>query len=316
MGLFVLTFILGSFLDQNVSAALFSRDNTFGLVLSVIGTTPGYGCLALIGGGFLSLGLKKDCKTWLKVIYIIVSIIFVGLGIFYAGREFFGPNGFVGVTKEWVGYFIEMPIMGALAFLGYYLGKKSDNPRLVIVLIIFAIGIFFALIPGVTLLKAIFHRPRYRMITRMEVEAFDLIAFHPWWQRCGNWNAIMKDLNEKISESYPTARLITDDEFKSFPSGHVGTCGVLFMLATMLPAINSKYKKFQIPAFYIGLGWTLIIAFARIWVGAHFLSDVSMGALLSIIFTLVLYYATYKSKLVYPKEAPQVEEKPAEVVEK
>lgn len=40
LGIFLCTFIIGTFLDLKISDALFRDRNTFGLVVSVIGTTP------------------------------------------------------------------------------------------------------------------------------------------------------------------------------------------------------------------------------------------------------------------------------------
>lgn len=295
IGFFVLTFILGSFFDLQLSQAIASRNNTFGLVLSVIGTTPGYGCLAVIGGGFLALGLKEKEKIWLKVIYFITVLVFYGLAVFFAGREFFGPNGFTGAAGVWVGYLIELPVMAGLAYLGYRIGRKSDNPRLWLVLAILSLGILLALVPGVTLIKSIFHRPRFRMITGVDIEG--LVDFHPWWVPCKDYKHIMAIYNE-----YHPEALMTSEEFKSFPSGHAGACAVIMMSSIILPAINIDFKKYQIPVFYIGFAWTLLIAFARILVGAHFLSDVSMGALLSLIFGLIVYFVIFKSKLIFKEQ--------------
>ena len=299
LGLFLALFIVGSFLDLQISEAIFSRDNTFGLIISVLGTIPGYGLLAIIGGAMFSLVIykKEKYKIFVQIIFWILTIACLGLSIYFSGREFFGPNGFVGTAPRWVGYLIILPVAAALFYLGFRMGKNSENDRLWLLLVIMMIAIFLALIPGVTMLKAIFHRPRYRLITWSEVQGTGLLDFQPWWERCKDYNDLIKTFKtHKPNPITLNGAEITSEEFKSFPSGHGGASAIFMLGALVLPLVNKKYEKYQIPVFYCGLAWCLLVCFVRILVGAHFLSDVSMGSLLSIIFILVAYFVIYKTK--------------------
>ena len=292
LAVFIVGFIVGSFVDLPLMEAVFSENNTFGLTLSVIGTMPGYGCLAICGGIMFAIALKKEgFSIPYRFIFYFLAAVGVGLSVFFAGREFFGVNGFYWVAPEWVGYLIALPVMLGLGYLGYRIGLASDNNRLWLLVIVLMIAIFIALVPGVSALKTIFHRPRYRIVVRYGYE-----DFHNWWQRCPNYQDIMAATN--------TGK----DEFKSFPSGHVGAASVFMLCASFLPAINSKYEKLQLPVFYAGFVWTLLIAFSRILVGAHFLSDVSMGGMITIICLIITYYVVVKGKIGLPKEEQQVEE--------
>ncbi len=290
LAVFIVLFILGSFLDLKVTEAIFSEKNTFGLIVSVIGTIPGYGCLAICGGIFFALGLiKKEYKNVYRVLSFFIAIGGIGVAIFFTGREFFGPNGFywVGMPK-YAGYFIALPIDLALAYLGYRMGLTSDNNRLWILALLLIIAIFIALVPGVTLLKSIFHRPRYREVVR-----FGYSEFYPWWVRCLNYEDIM------------SANGIAKEEFKSFPSGHGGASAVVMLFVSFLPLINTKFEKLQLPIFYGGFAWCLLVCFSRILVGAHFLSDVSMGSLITIVCLIATYYIVVKGKIGTPKEEPK-----------
>ena len=42
--------------------------------------------------------------------------------------------------------------------------------------------------------------------------------------------------------------------------------------------------KHQVLFFWLAFGWALVVMFSRILVGAHYLSDTAVGALLTIIF--------------------------------
>lgn len=275
LGIFLVGFIVGSFVDLSLSQALFSRDNTFGLTMSAIGTLPGYMILAVLGGGFFAIGLKKEYKTAWRFVLFVAAIACTGCAIYFSGREFFGENGFRQyINIKWVGYLIALPIAGGCGYLGYYLSKKSNNKYLWLVLAVAAACIFLALVPGVTMIKAIFHRPRYRL-----VEAYsssNIVSFHNWWQRCKEYKDLMSAYN------------ISGEEFKSFPSGHAGASLVFALGVCILPFVDKKYEKLQLPLFYCGVAWALFISFTRILVGAHFLSDVSMGGLLTTVFMLVL----------------------------
>ena len=52
LGVAILGIIIGSFLDFQLSSAIASADNGFGLFFSVIGPTIGFCGLSFIGGGF------------------------------------------------------------------------------------------------------------------------------------------------------------------------------------------------------------------------------------------------------------------------
>lgn len=265
-------FIVGSTLDLEIAQAVFSKDNTFGLVCSAIGTLPGYMILAVIGGGFASIAFRsKDYKLIYKIILYIVGALAFICAIFFSGREFFSANAFYNPSLKWLGFLIVVPFALGSAYLGHYISKNSVTSKQWLILAIMAFAIFLALVPGVTLFKEIFHRPRFRC-----VEAYEAVSFHSWWERCSNYKDLMAEFN------------IIKEEFKSFPSGHAGACAVVMLAGTILPLFNKKYEKIQLIVFYAGLAWTLFIAFTRMLVGAHFLSDVSMGMMLTIIFALIM----------------------------
>lgn len=272
LGLFLTTFIIGSFCDLQLSEAIFSKNNAFGLTVSIIGTLLGYSCLALCGGVLFGLALTRQYQVAIKVLLYIGAAAAFGLGIFYAGREFFGPNGFVNPSIKWVGYLIALPFMCATGFLGYLAAKRSDNKYLLNIIIVMMIAIFLSLVPGVTLLKSIFHRPRFRTLSD---PLYPEIVFHNWWERCINYQDLMTTYN------------LTSEEFKSFPSGHAGASTVLALTAVFAPELYKRINKSHLVLFYGSIAFTILVAFARILVGAHFLSDVSMGALITSIFTLI-----------------------------
>ena len=269
-GVLLIGLILGSFFDLQINAALFNKTNVFGLIVSSFGMIPGYGCLSLLGGALFYITLKStDFKKWLKAILFVMSAAMFGISIYFLGKDVFSVNGFENKKLYWLGFVIMGVIMCGVFYLGTLLGKKNENPRMWIIILVLAAAIFMALVPGVTLFKSIMHRPRYRVAI---YEGYS--SFHNWWEPC-------KDYKDVIN-AYPS--VLTKEEFKSFPSGHAGASMVGLITLSYLPLFNKNWMKHQTLLFYIAFAWGLVVMFARMLVGAHFLSDVCVGALLTVVF--------------------------------
>ena len=270
LGFFLCAFSVGSFFDYQISEAMFCNKNTFGLVISVLGTIPGYGLMAFIGGGAVAYGLRKEYKSWTRVVFFISAAACYFAAVYFTGREFFGANGFTGAAIELVGFAIMVPVMAAVSFLGYRITSKCENKDIWILYLIILITLIVAFVPGCSLIKTIFHRPRFRSI--MAVADLD---FYPWYVPCSNYKTLMN--------SYE----LVEEEFKSFPSGHSCVSLSFPLVVLFLPYVKKEYEKYVLPLFICGLVWSLLVMFCRILVGAHFLSDVSMGAIVSVTCMLI-----------------------------
>ncbi len=296
-GILIIGLIMGSFFDLQINQALFDLKNPFGLIVSSFGMIPGYGTLAFFGGLLCHLVRKKDkFKTWLKVIFYALGFAMLGISIYFLGKDVFSVNGFENKSIYWLGFVIMGVLMAPVFVLGYWFGKFNKNEKMWIIIVVFAVAIFIALVPGVTLFKSLMHRPRYRFLVHD-----DYIRFYNWWERCTEYEAV------KLRTGFGK------EEFKSFPSGHAAatTCGMICL--TTLPLVNNKLMKYQPLLFYIGFGWTLMVMFARSLVGAHYLSDTCFGALI----TLTCFYIANEIvvRKLLPKEGQKQEEQPAQEAE-
>ena len=232
LGILVVGLVLGSFFDLQINQALFNKTNVFGLIVSSFGMIPGYGCLSLLGGALFYITLKDQTfKKWLKVLLFGSSAAMFGTSIYFLGKDVFSVNGFENKKIFWLGFVIMGVIMCGVFYLGILLGKMNENPKMWIIILIVAAAIFMALVPGVTLFKAIMHRPRYRFAI---YEGY--VDFHNWW--------------EPFKEYDTYKDMYAHDNFKSFPSGHTAEASILFATLTFLPLANEKYKKLQMPLFY------------------------------------------------------------------
>lgn len=109
-----------------------------------------------------------------------------------------------------------------------------------------------------SILKGIWGRTRFFPMHQGK----DYTMFTHWWQLPGN------------SES---------DIFKSFPSGHTGAAASTFVLI-LLPSIfykNNFIKKYENFFLFGPIVWTLLVQFARIFDGAHYLSDTAASIIIS-----------------------------------
>ena len=290
MAVFVILFIVGSFLDLQISNGLYQHENGFGIAVAALSMNVGYGVLAFMGGVSLYHAHKLEKVNYMRVLTFLMALGFFGCAVYFDGKEFFGPNGWYNPDIYFLGFIIAVPLMGACSFGGYLVGKKANNPRLWLLMLIGAAFIALSLVIGTTVVKNIFHRPRYR--TAVVHEEY-LIGYYPWWKRCGNY----KDLMDKYG--------ILKEEFKSFPSGHTSVCAMTMLFVIILPFIQGKELKHQVLYFYLGFAYAALIAFTRILTGAHYLSDVAMGGLI----TTICLYIYYEIVLHNPKlyENPSLE---------
>lgn len=289
-GVLIAGLIVGSFLDLQINEALFSLKNPFGLVVSSFGMIPGYGTLAFFGGLLCYLMRKKeDFPIWAKIIIYVLAFGMLGCSIYFLGKDVFSVNGFENKKLYWLGFVIMGVLMFPVFIFGYWFGRFNTNDKMWLIIVIFAVAIFVALVPGVTLFKSIMHRPRYRFA----IHDYGY-AFKNWWERTPDYKNHLDGI-------------LTKEEYKSFPSGHAAAtaCGMIWL--TTLPLVNNKLMKYQPLLFLAGFAWTLVVMFARSLVGAHFLSDTCFGALI----TLVCFYIANEIvvRKLLPKEGePQPEQ--------
>ena len=271
-GVVFVVFVLGLFFDLSFAQMIYDRGNFFGKLVASIGETPAYGGLAFVGGGLTIEAIRRK-DTKIKVFLFGLAILCVIVGVFLSQRAFKSHNAFDIEDKWYIALPIALVIDGACFAGGFYLTKKSDNERILRVLIFMFTSIVFVLLT-VTVLKRIWNRPRYRFI----VEA-DSNLFRNWWQI---------GFNLKLDS----------DEFKSCPSGHTSSaaCALLLMY---LPMFNAKLKNKELILLIIGAIWAALVGFTRHIMGAHFITDTTFAILIAmgIIFVLDFIFFKYKKKI-------------------
>ena len=287
MGVGVIGIILGSFFDFQISSAIANPHSYLGITISAIGPTIGFAAVALMGGGFIAFGLKKDYHIVLRILFFVLAACCFGVSIFYPAGEYFGVNGFswLGIPKA-VGYAVVLLPEAAAVVGGYFLFRNVQNKNMWIVWCIIIGLLLLALAAIVPTIKDFMRRPRYRFLMNGHED-----MFHKWFEP-------FKEYKQYIADN-PTE---PHDNFKSYPSGHSAETAILIVAATFFPLADKKFEKYQMPAFYIACGVTALVMFARILAAAHFLSDVSWGMTIVVTLTFIANEVVMRVKALHQDE--------------
>jgi membrane-associated phospholipid phosphatase len=177
-----------------------------------------------------------------------------------------------------IAYPIGIAIIIAAAICGYKLSQKSTNPELLKTVILLTI-VSLVVMVIIMSTKGIMNRPRFRFV----LESSNPYYFKNWWQ---NGNAIKSSL----------ASNVVSDEFSSFPSGHSAYSMFAIFLFPVISDYFPKLEKHRILFFALGFIWWALTALSRITVGAHYLTDVSIAGIITILAYIIVYATTKKHK--------------------
>ena len=294
IGVLLIGFIVGSFLDLKIDQAIFDKNNGFGLFMASFGVYPCYAGLAFIGGGFLSTTIKrKDLPLWGKIICYFLSALAYGMSIYLCGKEWPSVNGYNTPEMAPLSYGISAVVFGGVYVLAFFICRKGDIKQMWRVLLVMTVIFVVSLLPAGFIIKLIIHRPRYRYAVRGGI-----VEFKNWWERFAEY----KDYIGKEFEGFTLVK----EEFKSFPSGHSGTGMIMAMFLPLASFFFPKLKGKEILLFYIGVAWGLVMMFSRLLVGAHYLTDTCMGSLI----VMVVYYVVNEFAVRKNIYEPTIQEEP------
>lgn len=268
--------LVASLFDLQISKILTSgslkinqyySDNVIGNIVEIIGSFPIFIALFIATIIMSNDYLKREGKIkYVSILYFICSIVdltwFFKDTIKYASRIY----GFESINdKTWMLaiYIFFAAIVSFVFHYLYYKYNKFDNNKLKkFAYVIFACAIFH-------LLLEVIKNPVGRMRFRAMNSINDFSYFTNWYQI----SSAKKDLS--------SLELIKDS-FKSFPSGHTHAAGFSYLLIC-IPDLFERFnnKKYRIISYIIPVVFTGFVAFYRIRVGAHFMSDVLVGGTLS-----------------------------------
>lgn len=272
----VVGLVLGGIFDYSISEALYADSGlkNAGIIISNYLLLPFFTLtLSLIAVGIFT-SLKKPNKIRIPII-IIYSLL--GLYMLYQQfdkigdmKEVFGKTiGYVNIALTFI------LTIGLATLIALKVLKKYDHEKIWRLTLVTGITIAAAFVIMVGI-KYLASRPRPWYVfgnVAQEVEPHyisyrDFWIFHPF-------EAFKGDEQREF--------------FKSFPSNHVNTSlmvmPTLFYFTKLEPKLDNT--KTRVILTYGCFGFGLLMAFTRMIAGAHFLSDVSFGLMVSFIMTYV-----------------------------
>ena len=249
---------------KQIHLALYNPESIFGIFLASYGQLPAMLCFSI--GGLLLIKTADKQNKMTRILKCVFGSLLQVMTV-------------LGITMDPMLYIKNMPLalilviaLAITAGWGVLILKVTKNADIKQLkkMAMLLIGIMFVEMLLINIIKIPWGRPRMRMIAN-HPEA----SFQPWW-------VIGTDMKEKL-----IAIGVAAEEFKSFPSGHAGNAACALLLGFM-PLICHHCQGKEKVLFCIGLTFTLLVAISRIIMGAHFLSDVTVGMTITFITILCL----------------------------
>lgn len=271
----LLTFmVVGSFLDLSISKLFYpGHENSVGQFFAAFGELPAFTALSCAGCLLLVFRARIN-EAWSGLIALMGG----GLILMALVLSVHEATDSVPAMPVWVALLVNVFVMAACGVGIVYYARTAPVKtvvRFVLTLIVVAIGTMVL----IHIVKVPWGRARMRLIVQTGNESY----FAPWWQA---GTALKKQL---------VAEGVSSDEFRSFPSGHTA-CASCAMLLALLPTLSRARRKKTGTLFAVGCAWTLVVAFTRIWMGAHFLTDVTMAWLITLAVSALSVYLFYFNK--------------------
>ncbi len=276
--LFCFMAAVGSICDLDVSRALYSPDDIPFRILTILGQYVIFAAFVFFDGALarqaavcdtISKGKKRALCIFCGYMSVSTSVIGMAAVLHYECVGAWLPELNLSFPAALI---CGMLFMFPLFFAGYAVGRKEYDKTLVkrlINLLIFIVAVTLL----IAAVKYVLARPRFRAT----LLGYEEVAFTQWYSPV--WNSA------ELMEKYGLDR----NSFMSFPSGHAIMNIVSIFIFPALSLVFPKLEGMEKLLFAAGIIYGLLVMLSRIVLGAHYLSDVSIGALLGVIFSFIYY---------------------------
>ncbi len=284
-------FAVGTFYDLRIDRALYNPENGFALFLQKYGEAPRF---ALWGPASAVLYATRawECEKTVSVIDFLkrkfgkksglsekaratlLRVADFGYGVGFLVLGYFSWQKLIrNVVKQWFSDEVKESVLYTILLvtviltvdvLAAYLVKRRGNPETLRKLKPLAYGgIVFGILYriGIDPIKNSVERTRFHEMTDPALRNDPNFYLYTPWYMHGNGGS-------------------------SFPSGHTASGAALFLSLTLCDALDAFKNKERL-FFALAWGYTWLLGFTRMIMGKHFLTDVTMGALLGFTFCLL-----------------------------
>lgn len=258
----VVTLITASFVDLKLDIAVNNPTDPFSLWFEATGEMPCRLIGVIAGVLIYYIGEKKIVKL---LGFLINMGCATYLGYHIASYFFKEENNVLFGIVFGIG-------IGIVAqYLGQFITISEEMKKGLFILSVTGVIVMFVQLGCIEVVKTVWGRVRFRDL--LAVGSYD--AFSQWYVPKG----------------------ITGH--RSFPSGHTAGAAMSYLMM-LLPYVSEKWKKRRALCFIIPLIYTSIVAYTRLVMGAHYLSDVAMGGVIG--FTTVIIAIAVLDKKFFKTE--------------
>lgn len=269
--------VLGSFFDYSFSQILYRESSTFGIFFAAFGEYPI--TLGFTAAGTMLLTAHNRKKKTVGILQILLGGWFILSGTVMASVM---PTLYLSLPAPIVAV-IGLLCSVLVVFFTFRLCRESDY-KIVLRIALVIICVIFAEMLLVNLVKIPWGRARMRLVAN-DPRAF----FMPWWQPGSELKTTL------------TMAGVAAEEFKSFPSGHTANASTLMLLG-LLPLLRPRWESKQSLLFVIGFAWTFLVAFSRIIMGAHYLTDTIVGFTIGFGVQLITCFVVFRHSCRHTKQ--------------
>ncbi len=277
--------VTGTFADLDIAGAVYSPDSVLWRIFTILGMYP-FMAIWVFYVGVICRQVRNSGLTEKKKNVWTVVCGYLGLSTsVICSWAMFAVDTIGGVFPETINnppFIAAGALLGIypLFFAGFFTSKKEYDKRLLKRLIMLC-GIMLAAIAVMAAGKVLFSRPRYRLL----IQDIPGIEFCPWYKPFGG------------SALYINGLGMDWNDFRSFPSGHALQCMGMIYALPPLAEVSERLRNGKTVLFAAAAVFAVLVCFSRMVMGAHFISDVSMGSLISILLAFAYRYIS-KSRLV------------------
>ena len=264
----VISLIISAFVDLSLDKMLNNTSNSFAIWLQNTGEIPSRLVCPLAGATLFYLVKNKFAKLVSLVIELGGSAY---LG-YYFGKYFFADNDNRMIFSIIYGLGVGVIILIA----GNYIKIDSKYTNALKTIALISIIVMFVQIGLIECMKYLWGRVRFRDL----LASGNYDAFTPWY--------VLNGVNGN----------------KSFPSGHTAGASMSYLLMFM-PFVFDKLKNKTALCFALPCVYTSLVAYTRLVMGAHYLSDVTMGGTVGftiVIISIAVYQKRFQNKTIKTTE--------------
>jgi len=263
--IFFVLFVIGSIFDQKVTNLVFypGNEGIFAIILSGILQIPA--CFCVTFAGAVMFATHKNERGLRNILITIFGLLTIIIAAYFSCYTFMGIGDFERFkNKQKLIKILAFTIPNIFTFtaigFGFIAPLKHDRENLNKTVAFIWLSVVLEIV-YITSIKFLYSRPRPTAVYQ------GLFEYKQWWQLT------------------PFEAIKEGEILKSHPSAHtsisVSICGCLPAMCLLINKFKDN-KKAHIICFYVGLIYGLIASYARMSVGAHYLSDIAHGGLICV----------------------------------